>query len=176
MRVHERLAELLNVSTAYDFEGKTYKLEKATLEQRAEFSQFCIDAAEHHAETRRKRGGSQEAFEATMKGIAADVAAQKYEFEGEVCLAAMNQPAGQTMYLYIMLRDRYPEVTLEIARRMYEAKIQTVQKALEEVRSDPKALSGLADLLVGKMHSGGSQTVRNRQSRSKKLKTKRRSK
>lgn len=163
-RTHERLAELLNVPTTYLFEGKTYKIAEANITQRAEFSQFVLDAANDYAETGLKRGRSQEWYEATLKGIAADKAAQKFEFDGEYCLAAMKQPSGQVMYLYIMLRDEYPEVTYEIAKRMHEAKIREVVESLEKVRSDPKALRGLADLLAGGMLSNGSGTGRKTQS------------
>lgn len=162
--VHERLAELLNVPTTYSFDGKTYKLKEANLTQRAEYSQFVLDAANDYAETGLKRGRSQSWYEATLKGIASDVAARKYEFDGEHCLAAMKQPAGQIMYLYIMLRDEYPALTIDIVTEMHKAKLKEVESAIEKVRNDPKALRGLADLLVGKTRFNGSGTGRKTQS------------
>lgn len=174
--VHERLAELLNVPTTYVFNGKTYKIAEANLVQRAEFSQAVLDAANDYAETGLKRGRSQAWYEATLKGIAADVAAKKYDFEGENCLAAMKQVSGQVLYLYIMLRDENPEMTMELAAEMHKAKIAEVMQSLEKVRSDPKALRGLADLLVGRMPSNGSGTGRKTQSPMKKSSPKRRRK
>jgi hypothetical protein len=171
---HVKLAELLNVSTTYTFNGKTYGIKEANITQRAEYASWVQDCATAFIERQKQKGIlSEDGYVAALKGLSADVAAQKYEFESELCLAALGTPAGATQFIYIMLREQYPEVTEEVAAAMYKAQIKQVNDNLEKMKNDPKALRGLADLLLGKNVSGSSATGRKTQSPSKRSKNSR---
>lgn len=169
-----KLAELLNVPLTYSFAGKTYTIKEADITQRAEFASWVQDCATAFIERQKQKGIiSEDGYVAAMKGLASDIAAQKYEFEGETCLAALGQPAGATMFIYFLLRRENPEITEDIAAEMYRARVKEVQANLEKIKNDPKALRGLADLVAGQTPLRSSAPARKTQSPSKRSKASR---
>jgi len=153
------LANILNVGTTFSFEGKTYTIKEADFVQRAEFSEWVQEQSILFIKRKKEKGIIDDIeYQASLANLAKDQLA--FEFEGEICLRALGQPAGASMFLYFMLRHEYPEIDEEMASRIYKAKIKEVHEAVERIKNDPKALKELADLIVGGKSSDSFKTNR----------------
>lgn len=153
------LANILNVGTSFSYEGKTYAIKEANMVQRAEFSEWVQDQSILFLKRKKEKGILTEAeYESSLANLSKDPLA--FEFEGEICLRALGQPAGASMFMYFMLRHEYPEIDEEVAGNIYKAKIKEVQQAVEKVKNDPKALKELADLIAGGKSSDSFKTNR----------------
>lgn len=142
------LANILNVGTTFSYEGKTYSIKEADFVQRAEFSEWVQEQTVLFLKRKKEKGIIDEReYDSALANLSKDPFA--FEYEGEICLRALGQPAGATMFLYFMLRKDHPEVTEEDASAIYKAKIKEVSEAVERARNNPKALKELQDLIVG---------------------------
>lgn len=170
-----KLAEILNVGTTFQYQGKTYTFKEATFTQRAEFSEWVQEQVTLFNKRKKDKGLITETeYAAIQAELSKDAFA--FDFEGEACLRALNTPPGAKYFIYIMLRTEHGEVTEELAAEIYNAKVAVVIEAVQRVRNDPKALGELERLIVGPKFSSSSKTARKTPSRSQSQKTKHRRK
>lgn len=166
--MNDSLQKILNLGSDIEYEGKTYSIPAADIVQEGRFGTWVEKRAWQALERSAVNGEwTEERARAASSSLLGDIAAGKYDWGGEYCVAALQSLAGQAAILHIVLGQTHPEVTEEFAKKLAQAKAMQIGKWVEEQLSDSKSFAGLVDLLGFPKSSNGSPPTKKHRSRSK---------
>lgn len=132
----DSLANLFNSPTGIEFEGKTFRLRQPTLMECGEYQRQL--ESEARAGAARATELPDEDRRRLLRDVAADIAANRYRYGGEVCVESLRSPEGVARLMSIICREQ--GMTYDIALRLCDQKLrECVAIVAGELAADPKS-------------------------------------
>jgi hypothetical protein len=132
------LGQALGIGPPIDFEGKTYIVTPFDIGQAAEF-EYWMEAELWRSVERQRNASTPQAHQERVAATLEVIGGGGLKYGTQLHANMAKSIEGRTYLLYLMLKVRQPDVSLDVARRMLDSEMKAFFEALQRKIFDPNS-------------------------------------